>query len=41
MGAYREEGMWFLTKGLLPRLVRKPLVNATTLFFYECLTRAE
>jgi len=37
--AYQENGAKFVTKGLLPRLMRKPLINAATLFFYEVLTR--
>ena len=37
--AYREHGIGFVTKGLLPRLVRKPMINAATFFFYEVLTR--
>jgi len=37
--SYQENGIRFVTKGLLPRLMRKPLINAATLFLYEVITR--
>lgn len=36
---YSEEGTLALFKGLFPRLIRKPITNAMTFFFFEVLTR--
>lgn len=36
---YKSEGFLALFKGLFPRLIRKPLTNALTFFFFEVLTR--
>lgn len=36
---YKTEGFLALFKGLFPRLIRKPLTNALTFFFFEMFTR--
>lgn len=36
---YREEGCLALFKGLFPRLIRKPITNAMTFFFFEVLSQ--
>lgn len=36
---WRAEGVTGLFKGLFPRLIRKPITNAMTFFFYEMLNK--
>lgn len=35
---YQKEGWSGFTAGFLPRLLRKPVINASTFFFYEILS---
>lgn len=32
---YRDDGFQGYTRGMFPRLIRKPVINASTFFFYE------
>lgn len=36
---YQKEGIKGFNKGLVPRLLRKPLMNASTFFWYELISR--
>ena len=38
---YKEDGLSGYARGILPRLLRKPIINASTFFFYEFFDKIE